>query len=75
MRGKRDERNGIRCFVAGIGGKLALNLFGAHPDNSQVRNDKTPGVLRLRLRPGSYAWKFVHVAGKTFTDSGTTRCH
>jgi len=59
LRGKRDERNGIRFFVARIGGKPALNLFGAHPDNSQVRNDKTPGVLRL----------------KSFTDSGTDRCH
>ena len=34
----------------------------------------TPGVLRLGLRPDSYTWKFVPIAGK-FTDSGSDTCH
>jgi hypothetical protein len=42
--------------------------------HSQVRNANTYGVLKLRLAPTSYGWRFVHVAGKTFTDSGTTSC-
>jgi hypothetical protein len=25
--------------------------------------------------PGGYDWKFVSVAGKTFTDSGSGTCH
>ena len=33
------------------------------------------GVLKLGLRSDSYAWKFVPIAGQTFTDSGTTLCH
>ena len=35
----------------------------------------TPGVLKLNLGAGSYDWKFVPIAGKTFTDSGTDACH
>lgn len=73
--GKLDRDKGIREFVAGTGGSPPLNPFGPRPANSQVRNDKTRGVLKLNLNPGSYSWKFVPVAGKTFTDSGTDRCH
>jgi len=35
----------------------------------------TYGVLKLTLRPTSYDWQFVPIAGQTFTDSGTTACH
>jgi hypothetical protein len=40
-----------------------------------VRNASTYGELKLTLNTDNYAWKFVPVAGKTFTDSGTTSCH
>ena len=33
------------------------------------------GVIRLGPWADSYTWKFVTVAGKTSTDSGTTNCH
>jgi hypothetical protein len=72
--GTRDGERGIREFVVGTGG-VSLNTFGTVKPNSQVRNSNTYGVLKLRLHPGSYDWKFVPVAGKTFTDSGTKRCH
>jgi hypothetical protein len=65
---------GIRQFVVGTGGGY-LRPFGTIKPNSQVRNATTHGVLKLTLNPTSYAWKFVPVAGKTFTDSGTTSCH
>ena len=39
-----------------------------------MRNSSTYGVLKLTLNSASYSWKFVPVAGKTFTDSGTTSC-
>ena len=42
--------------------------------NSQVRST-TYGVLRLQLGASSYSWKFLPVAGQSFTDSGTTACH
>lgn len=73
--GQKDSANGIRQFVVGTGGKPAINPFDGTAPNSQVKNDETPGVLKLTLKPGSYEWKFVHVAGKSFTDSGSDGCH
>jgi len=32
-------------------------------------------VLKLRLHAEGYGWKFVSVAGETFTDSGKSACH
>ena len=72
--GTRDEKRGIREFVVGTGGASHSRL-GATKPNSQVRNADTFGVLKLTLKAESYSWKFVPVAGKTFTDSGTTSCH
>ena len=72
--GTRDDGRGIREFVVGTGGGSHY-AFGTVKPNSQVRNANTFGVLKLTLHPGSYGWKFVPVAGKTFTDSGTTDCH
>jgi calcineurin-like phosphoesterase family protein len=72
--GTFDRRKGIRQFVVGTGG-ASLYGFENVKRNSQVRNANTYGVLKLTLNMGSYGWKFVPVAGKTFTDSGTTSCH
>ena len=72
--GTLDTTRGIREFVVGTGGKSHYR-FGTIKANSQVRNADTNGVLKLTLHPSSYEWKFVPVAGKTFTDSGTTSCH
>lgn len=72
--GVADPR-GIREFVVGTGGKNLVG-FGSTPlPTSEVRNSATFGVLQLALKSGSYDWKFVPEAGKTFTDSGTTSCH
>jgi acid phosphatase type 7 len=72
--GKADSKRGIREFVVGTGGN-SLYAFLPPKPNSQVRNVHTYGVLKLTLHPGSYEWKFVPVAGKTFTDSGSDSCH
>jgi acid phosphatase type 7 len=73
--GVADPARGIRQFVVGTGGdSLYASLLPPKP-NSQVRNVDTFGVLKLTLRPEGYEWKFVPVAGETFTDSGTDRCH
>jgi acid phosphatase type 7 len=72
--GVADPERGIREFVVGTGGKSHYP-FGTIKPNSQVRNATTYGVLKLTLHAGSYEWKFVPQAGKTFTDSGTTACH
>ena len=72
--GKSDSAHGIREFVVGTGGATHTGI-GTVAANSQVRNNTTYGVLELTLHPSSYSWKFVHEAGKTFSDSGTTNCH
>jgi protocatechuate 3,4-dioxygenase beta subunit len=72
--GSADPVNGIRTIIAGmggIGGGSVTNLFPRH----EVGNGDTRGVLKLYLYDDSYAWKFLPVAGKTFTDSGSTACH
>jgi hypothetical protein len=72
--GASSPTRGIREFEVGTGGKSHYS-FGTIRPNSQVRNGTTYGVLKLTLDPTSYSWKFLPVAGKTFTDSGTTACH
>jgi hypothetical protein len=32
-------------------------------------------VLRLELHAAGYDWRFIPVAGRTFTDAGTGTCH
>jgi len=71
--GALDRSRGIREFVVGTGG-ASHGGIGTIKANSQVRNTTTYGVLKLTLNSASYGWKFVPVAGKTFTDSGTTSC-
>jgi acid phosphatase type 7 len=66
--------SGLREIIAGTGG-AALYPFGAPLAASQVRNNTTYGVLKLTLRSTSYDWQFVHIAGSTFTDSGSSNCH
>jgi acid phosphatase type 7 len=72
--GVLNTSRGIREFVVGTGG-AELGGFNYTARHSQVRNANTRGVLKLRLKSGGYSWKFVPVAGKTFTDTGTTSCH
>jgi hypothetical protein len=71
--GERDDA-GIRAFVVGTGGRGLYSLGSINP-NSEVRNNTTHGVLKLTLRADRYDWEFVPVAGATFTDSGSGRCH
>ena len=72
--GKADPAFGIRQFTVGTGGNGLYGFQGVKP-NSQVRQAKTLGALKLTLHSGGYDWKFLPQAGKTFTDSGTTACH
>jgi hypothetical protein len=69
------DPNGIRQFIVGTGGRSSAALATTPPANSEVRNSRTYGVLKLTLRAGSYDWQFVPEAGKTFTDSGSHNCH
>jgi len=69
-----DPVRGIREFVVGTGGRN-FTQFTHVAANSEVRNDRTFGVLKMVLHSNSYDWQFLPVAGSTFTDSGSTNCH
>jgi hypothetical protein len=67
------DSKGIREFVVGTGG-VSHYTFGAPVANSEVRDNTSFGVLKLTLHAQSYDWKFVPVAGASFTDSGSGSC-
>jgi hypothetical protein len=74
--GYLDLANGVSQFVVGTGGRLLYSFEDSIPQpNSEVRNDNAFGVIKLRLRVGSYDWEFLPEAGKTFTDLGSRPCH
>ncbi len=72
--GTRDDVSGIRAFNAGTGGESAdLPTLAVHP-MSEVRSADF-GLLSLTLRDGSYDWRFLPIAGGSFTDAGSAPCH
>ena len=72
--GALDSVSGVREFIVGTGG--GGHYTTAKVDRgSEARNDVTYGVLKLTLRPANYSWEFVPIAGATFHDRGTDRCH
>jgi hypothetical protein len=72
--GAIDTARGMRQFVIGTGG-ASLRALGAIQPSSEVRSSAAHGVLKLTLRASDYSWEFVPIAGRTFTDAGTTACH
>jgi ABC-type transporter MlaC component len=72
--GEPDPVGGVRQFVVGTGGATRHRFDGPPTANSESRDDDTFGVLKLTLHPTSYEWRFIPVAGRTFTDSGRGRC-
>jgi hypothetical protein len=70
--GAVDSR-GIRLIIVGTGG-VDLSGSAALRPGFQVFDNKTFGVLRVALHPGSYDWQFVPEPGKTFRDAGTDVC-
>jgi hypothetical protein len=71
--GRADAQYGIRQFVVGTGG-TPLRGRASNAPNSEVFSS-THGVLKLVLRAHSYAWRFVPIAGKTFSDTGSGVTH
>jgi hypothetical protein len=72
--GKADPEHGLRQFTVGTGGR-ELYAWGRIKANSEVRDNKTFGVLELTLHADGYDWKFLPVDGDTFTDAGSAKCH
>jgi len=74
--GEPDPENGIRQFIVGTGGNSGGGeIHYNQAPGVQDKKLRTSGVLRLDLGFDSYTWKFVPIAGKIFTDSGTDVCH
>jgi len=75
--GVPDATSGIRQFIVGTGGKGGADVLTDPLPTSEAQGDKL-GVLRLDLRPRSYGWEFLGLPdrwGRTFSDSGSGRCH
>ena len=72
--GTADSINGLREIVVGTGGK-DLRSIDNTISNSEVHNDNTWGVLTVTLHPTGYDWRFIPVAGRSFTDTGSDTCH
>ncbi len=72
--GDADPVWGIRQFIVGTGG-WSSGSFGTIQPNSEVREGRTFGVLKLTLHDTSYEWEYVPIAGQTFSDSGSGTCH
>ena len=70
---REPDPHGPQAFVVGTGGKDLYKFTDTAP-NSVTRDNGTYGVLQLTLKDGSYDWKFVPVAGGTYTDSGSMKC-
>ena len=68
----RPVAGGIRQFTVGTGGYVHYALDGPKLPATQVRNDDSFGVLRLRLEPDGYRWRFLPATG-SFTDRGIHR--
>ncbi|MBW3651484.1 MAG: metallophosphoesterase [Actinobacteria bacterium] len=64
---------GIRQFVVGTGGRSLYPVPAPLP-HSEARNTSTFGVLAVGLREDGYDWRFVPVAGASFTDEGSAGC-
>jgi 3',5'-cyclic AMP phosphodiesterase CpdA len=71
--GKPDPQKGIREFVVGTGGGGLYEFKGPRP-NSEVRNNRSYGVIKFTLRATDYTWDYVPGAGEQFHDSGTAAC-
>ena len=65
--------DGIRSFVVGTGGRSHYPVLRRLPI-TRALDWTTYGVLRLRLRPDGYEWRFLPVAGRGFADGGSGTC-
>jgi acid phosphatase type 7 len=73
--GDVNQERGLRQFVVGTGGGFFTGGLGTLIPHSEVSQNDDFGVLKLELHQSSYDWRFVPIAGKTFSDSGSGSCH
>ena len=73
--GAVDESTGIVQFIVGTGGRDLRSFDDPPLAVTALRNASTWGVLRLDLYSDHAKYKFVPIAGQTFTDEGEIACH
>jgi len=69
-----DEQAGIQQIIVGTGGRELRRVKRPQP-NSVVLDRSSYGVLKLTLKPNSYDWEFLPIAGAAFRDAGSRECH
>jgi hypothetical protein len=73
--GSRDDTRGVQLFVVGTGGGNLRPFENPPLPTTVTRQDNTWGVLKLDLNPTGYDWRFLPVAGGSFNDAGSGKCH
>ena len=71
--GKSDPKKGIREFVVGTGGG-GLYEFRGSRRNSEIRNNRSYGLIKFTLGATGYSWEYLSAAGEPFHDSGSGTC-
>ena len=70
--GEYAPHRGIRHFIVGTGGAGTRPTLGG-PVTQALEGDGW-GILRVELRPTSYAWDYLSGADDGFSDSGEANC-
>jgi acid phosphatase type 7 len=72
--GVTDPARGIRQFTVGTGGRSRFAYMTVAP-NSEARENRKSGVLRLTLQDQGYRWEFVTAPTGRVADAGAGSCH
>jgi hypothetical protein len=65
----------VQLFVVGTGGGNLRPFENLPLSTTVTRRDNTWGVLKLDLNPTGYDWRVLPVAGGSFNDAGSGKCH
>jgi acid phosphatase type 7 len=68
----RPDPSGPRQFTVGTGGFTLYDFRAPPARTTEARGNTSFGVLRLRLEPDGYRWRFIPATGD-FTDRGRHR--
>ena len=74
-RGRFDPVRGVRQLTVGTGGRGPHHGFIRQAPNSEVRDNRTFGVLELTLAENGYDWRLVRTPDGRTVDSGSQACH
>ncbi len=72
--GALDPVRGLRQITVGTGGKSRFGYATVAP-NSELRENRYHGVLKLTLADGAYEWQLVTAPAGRVADFGRASCH